>query len=191
MKKKKKIHKYKDWILDSQEECDFCFYLQELQDNGYVSYFYRAKSLVISEPLKVKYTEQLKTKTKVKEQTIMQGSSYTYDFVIVWTDLGVKYFCNTFKEKWIKPFICTELSNTSHIEIKNTFDYQNMTRLATLNIKFIWSKYNIFVQLVKLNTLFAETFTPKAILLTKTGKTRVFKWKIVSLQDYIKLQDKN
>ena len=77
----------------------------------------------------------------------------------------------------------------SFIENKPEFDFANMTRLVGLNIKWMWQNYGIFVQLVKNRELFEETFTPKAILKTKTGKVRVFKHKVRTLEEYLKTID--
>jgi len=188
MGKIKKEYKFKDWILDSQGEVDFCYYLQELQDNEYINHFKRPISVILSHPLVNDYKLKLKTKTVDKKETLLHGHEYTWDFSIDWTLKGYKYFCNLRGQKWTKPFLMTQGRN-SYIENKPSFDFNNMTRLVTLNIKWVWAEYGIFIQIVKNNDLFKETFVPKALLTTKTGKKRVFKFPIRTLEEYIKQQE--
>lgn len=184
-KKVKKIYKYKDWILDSQGEVDMCYWMEELKTNKYINSFDRGQTLNLSNSFVNSFTTKLKTKSRINWQTILLKHDYTYDFIIDWTDLGLKYFCNRVGEKWLKPFIINSKS-MSFIENKPQFDFQNMNRLVTLNIKWIWQQYQIFIQLIKNDELFKETFVPKALLTTKTGKKRVFKFPVRTLEEYLK-----
>lgn len=187
--KVKKEYRFKNWVLDSQGEVDFCHYLQELKDNGYVKKFDRAETINLSKAMTNVFPVQLKTKSKKVVKTVLQKHDYTYDFDIFWTEKGLKYFCNKLgEEDWTKPFLINT-ENLSQIENKPEFDFSNMTRLVNLNVKWMWDKYGIFIQVVKNKDLFTETFTPKTLLKTKTGKTRVFKWKVRTLEDYIKSID--
>ena len=190
MPKKKKVeYKFKDWVLDSQGEVDFCWYSQELKDNGFVEKFTRGETKKLSDAMTNVFPVKLKTKTVKKVKNILQPHEYTYDFNIFWSQKGIKYFCSRFEqEDWTKPFLLNSHS-MSFIENKPEFDFANMTRLVGLNIKWMWQNYGIFVQLVKNRELFEETFTPKAILKTKTGKTRVFKHRVKTLQEYLKTID--
>lgn len=174
---------------DSPGEVYMVHYLQELKDNGYITEYKRGGSYLLSDSLINNYVEQLKTKSKPKTQVILHGHSYNLDFEILWSDLGIKYFCTQFGNKWEKFFICNNLG-ISYIEAKPSFDFNNMTRLATLNIKWLFQKYGIYCQVVKNEDLFSKTFTPKTLLMTKHGKPRKFGHKTRTLEDYIKSQNK-
>jgi len=188
--KKKNKPKTREPVYFNQIPCDspgeiyMCHYWQELKDNGFIKEFKRGQSYLLSDSLVNNYVEQLKTKSRPKTETILHGHSFNLDFEIHWEDKGVKKFCTQFGYKWNNYFICNELG-ISYIESKPSFDFNNMTRLATLNIKWLWAKYGIFCQVVKNDDLFSKTFMPKTLLKTSKGKDRKFNFKTRSLEQYL------
>jgi len=59
------------------------------------------------------------------------------------------------------------------VEVKPDYDQNNMTRLFQTNRKWVYEKYSIFVNLVKIPSLFKRTFTPNRYLYCdKTMKPR-------------------
>lgn len=190
MKQKKKRVKaiktrtYLGIPVDSDGEMHFIMWMEELKQNGYIKEYKRGESILLSNSVTNNYVQQLKTKSKPCHHTILMGHSYSWDFTIEWTELGLQYFVSRFGEKWEKPFLINSKS-MSFIECKPPFDFQNMSRLAVLNIKWVWEKCQIFIQMVKNQELFEKTFTPKQYLITKSGKLRKTKHKIRTLQEYI------
>lgn len=184
---------------DSTEEYYFECCLKEMLKTGFIkSYKRQPPSIKTTEGLKITYTEttQLKTKTKivVKHQTILQGSEYTPDFLVIWNDKADGVFFQDAlwtTEKIVTPFIAyPENANyQSIIECKGSFDRNNMTRLFILNQKFIWDKHRKYVNLVVIPDFFKKIFTPKEYLLTPTGKTKKLNFTPSSLKEY--LSDKN
>ena len=88
-------------------------------------------------------------------------------------------------EKITTPFICDD-QGISIVETKGEFDRSNMTRLAVNNIKFLYEKYNIYVNLIKVPAIFKKTFTPDRYLLTdKTMKARTIKYEPRTLSKFI------
>jgi len=170
--------------VDSDGEIHFIMWMEELKQNGYIKEYKRGESILLSNSVTNNYVQQLKTKSKPCHHTILMGHSYSWDFTIEWTELGLQYFVSKFGEKWEKPFLINSKS-MSFIECKPPFDFQNMSRLAVLNIKWVWEKCQIFIQMVKNEELFEKTFTPKQYLITKSGKLRKTKHKIRTLQEYI------
>jgi hypothetical protein len=82
----KPIYKYKDWVLDSYLEVYFCYYLQELQDRGYIEEFRQHdKTWALTPKFTRNYLKQLKTKVNEAEYFICHPSTYTADFNILWT----------------------------------------------------------------------------------------------------------
>ena len=183
-KKEEKQKYYKGLAVDSEGEIHFIQYMDELKEAGYIEYYERGLSYMLSDSLSNNYAVQLKTRSKPMRQNILMGHSYNYDFNIKWAEKGIKYFVNRFGEKWEKPFLINS-KNMSFIECKPAFDFQNMTRLAVLNVKWMWDKHKIFIQMVKNIELFEKTFTPKAYEKTKTGKTRDIKHTFRTLEQYI------
>lgn len=187
MAKKSKIPKTRNYLglpIDSDGEIHFIMWMEELKQAGFIKSYQRGDTIILSNPVANKYEIQSKKLKKTKTENILMGHSYSWDFTIDWSEEGLKYFVNRFGEKWEKPFIINAKS-MSFIESKPDFDYKNMSRLATLNIKWVWEKYGMFIQIVKNIQLFEETFTPKAYLITKTGKDRTVKHTIRTLEDYL------
>jgi hypothetical protein len=190
-KKGKTIRTYNGIAVDSQEEMMAIMYFEELIEAGYVEKLERAESIGLSERLENKYTQvvEMKTKTKKveKNQVLLEEHIYTPEFVVTWNINGQHAFADTFEypfpRKFKKPFV--EHDGKSWIEVKPSFDQNNMTRLFVINRKWCWDKHNIFINLVQPHKLFEETFTPKAWLTTATGKQRVIHWKVKSLEEYV------
>lgn len=187
--KKSKVLKTRTYLgipVDSDGEIHFIMWMEELKQNGYIKEYKRGESILLSNSVTNNYVQQLKTKSKPCHHTILMGHSYSWDFTIEWTELGLQYFVNKFGEKWEKPFLINS-NSMSYIECKPPFDFQNMSRLAVLNIKWVWEKCQIFIQMVKNEELFEKTFTPKQYLITKSGKLRKTKHKIRSLEEYLEM----
>ena len=191
MSKTKKKKKYEEEVnglpVDSIGEVYFAWYFEELKQSGYVQDYKRGQSYLLSDSLINNYVVQLKTKSKPMHEVVLMGHSYNLDYEVTWTDLGVKHFCNKFGEKFTKPFVC-DSNNKSYFECKPQFNYANMGRLATINIKWLYQKYGIYTQVIIPETIFKKTFTPKLMLKTKTGKDRKLNFKVRSLEEYLNLQ---
>ncbi len=185
---------HKDIPLDSPGEKYFCIWMDELVDGGYIEKYERCQTYSLSEPFINNFIIQLKTKGKASSQSILYAHFYTPDFKITWTEKGLNTFCNVQGEKWEKPFFVCNLNDahdkgTSYIEAKPSFDYGNLNRLATINIKWMWKEYRIFVQMVMNEPLFKDTFVPKLLLKKQNGQDRTFKFKPKTLEEYLRLHE--
>lgn len=198
---------YKGIECDSDEEVYFLMWAFELKEAGYIKDIQRAPTFKLTDGWINEYEEQLKTKVKIKQQTILQPSSYTPDILLTFEDFDERlnwqrpYYD---KEKYTELFIGTNSSemyraingeyNQSKrsfspqalIEVKPIFDQNNMTRLFHINQKQMWDKYRIFVNLVKIPKFFESTFTPKEYMKTATGKDRKIKFKVKTIEEYLK-----
>ena len=176
--------------FDSNEEKYFSWYLEELKGRGYINRWEKIEtSYELTDGLSHTYIKKMK-KVNDKEliQTILAPSSYTPDFKIYWNKKAYGIFVeevNVTKNKIKTEFIC-DSEGISIVETKATFDMGNMTRLVTLNIKFLYYRYNIYVNLIKVPTIFKNTFTPDRYLMTdKTFKPRTIKYAVRSLSKFI------
>jgi hypothetical protein len=179
-------------IFDSEEELYFAYWLEDLKKAGYIfQWIAHISSFRLTNGLSHTYTttKQLKTKLKTTEhtQTLLKPSEYTPDFTIWWDKgEGVLYQNLSTKGKIEAPFIVSDTIGVSVVEIKPLFDQNNMTRLFVNNQKFMWDKHKIFVNMIHVTELFAETFTPSAYMFTKTGKLRkITKWKPRTLKQFL------
>ncbi len=90
------------------------------------------------------------------------------------------------------------------IEVKPNHDRNNMTRLFSINQKWVYDKFNTYIQKVIVfpkvdkegkctprKTLFTETFVPERFLLTDTGKQpRKINFKYKLLDEFLECHKK-
>ncbi len=171
--------------FDSDEELYFYWWTCEAARAGFIlDVIHQPESWLLYQGHS--FTELAKTSRGAsKVKTLIQPSRYTCDALIVWTDKSLGVLCEaydfetgstqdngTLKRLKAAPFIAHRLKDAlvSYVEVKPSFDRNNMTRLVNLNIKFVMHKYNTFVNLVQpiplgnatpKSALFLTTFTPK------------------------------
>ena len=159
--------------FDSKEELYFSWYLNELRNAGYIDKWDKFENVDVAYPLTEglthKYIKPMKrVEDKILEQVILNPSSYTPDFKIWWTPKARGIFVTDLNWgitiKINTPFICQD--GISIIETKGNHDNNNMTRLANNNIKFVYQKFGVFINMIKVPTIFKNTFTPNRYLLT-------------------------
>ena len=185
---------YNGMEFDSEEERLFYLYLEELKSEGWIKKFtFHNESFVLSEPVKYTWIKQMKNKNKEMESTLLQGHIYTPDYRIFWEPKALNVFYIDIFDKNSKinsvPFINNGKDGT-YIEIKPSFDMNNMQRLFTINQKWLLQEHKIFVQKVipvgKNTCLFAKTFVPQEAMLTaKTKKPKKYKFEVKSLKEFI------
>ena len=185
---------YKGLEFDSVGEMHFYWWLEELKENGYVSdILLQPDPFPMSDRVSMLFTKHLKTKTQVKPFTVMREHVYTTDFLFVFTDKAKKIFHVSFDEK-SSDHTKEELSNLKTtnngvclIEVKPSFDQNNMTRLAVLNQKWVMEKHGKFINIVIPEKLFEKTFTPTRYLFCdKSKQTRKIKYSnVVTLKEYL------
>ena len=170
----------------SKEELYFSWWLDEAEGKGYIAHWdYEVHSFDLSDKVTNTYTKQLKTKMKIVTETILQPHIYTPDFIIEWTDKAKGVFFGV--EKQNGYHFKLEDDYVSYVETKGSFDSNNMTRLFSLNQKWVYQKHGVYINLAKIsnkkNSFFDKTFTPKRFLLTdKSGKPRALKYEPKTLE---------
>lgn len=183
-----------NWIYDSFEEEIFHQYLLELQDRKIISNIEKPASLVLSEAVPIKIGK--------KEVNLLNEHIYTGDFKFeVIEELPL---FQTLHETLISPkqrkqaVIYTQGEDISKsydvdgdyhercfVEVKGNYDNNNMTRLFSLNQKWVYQRYGIYYNLVKVPKIFEKTFTPEAYLKTATGKDRKINFKVKLIDEYL------
>ncbi len=190
--KKSKTGTYKEIPYESWEEQALLMWLFELKNQGIVKSIRRADSLLLSDALVNSYVIQLKTKSNNATQTILQPHSYTAEFIVewYWKKARDKFLWRLGDStKYDKIFVAHKTEDpeivVTYIECKPSFDFHGMGRLFKVNQKFCWAVHQLYINLVKKDELFEQTFTPKEYLNTSTGKPRVVRWKTRTLFDYL------
>ena len=184
--------------FDSNEEKFFSWYIRELQEANYIYHIeYQPESYHLSRPQIHCFTKPLKTKTKLVSVTLLREHVYTPDFRILWEQKARGLFFNNHDDKVDlrkTPFITNSTSNSlseSLIEIKPVFDQNNMTRLFSINQKWLYHHYNTYVQKIIPVKLFEQTFVPQKYLLTdKTNKPRKLKFQPRTLNEFLSQKQK-
>lgn len=190
-KKEKEPIVYLSMNLDSLEELNFCYWVEELMDQGFIYKIERARSYKLTDGIYNQYIKQLKTKSNNCQETILQPSSYMPDFEIYFTEKGYDKFVweigsHIKKTKLFISDLHHVLNGFVTVEVKPNYDQNSMERLFRNNQKFLYEKYLIFANLIKPQDLFEKTFTPiKALLTHKTKQKRKINWEIKTLKEYL------
>ena len=200
-----------DEKLDSKEELYFKWFVEELLAYEVITgYKYHPKPFPLSTALNYDVHNKQKPANKPREFSLMQSHEYTADFILFWTPKlrgllwepvsaihyeNVKYF----------PFLANYKKELnvyySVIDIKGTFVGLHNTTAVTfpLNQKWVWSKYNIYVNKVVThpritkqgknipsNALFLTTFVPERFLLTDRDMTeRIIHYRKRTIAQYL------
>ncbi len=187
--------KYKNWVLDSEEELFFCYWMEELKEAGYINEFSRIEDPILIFD-KVSFDFFIRGKKEVKPliKSILRPLSYTPDFFISWTEkadsvfIAIRnneYYAVSFK----KCIFYTEEDMTSVIDVKGTFRNPRILTATTFPIiQKILAYKGIYVQKIVpfgKSGLFAKTFTPNQYNFTPTGKFKKIPWKVLNLNQYL------
>lgn len=148
---------YNGITFDSPEEREFFWWLEEAQELGLVeSFVYQPPPFELLPAVKMDITVQLKTKTKVVPKTILRPHHYTADYLI--------YPLKELKLLGKEPF---------YVDIKGGFDLYHNEREFSINQKWMWDKFGVYVNKVVPRAWFAQYWVPdKARFTEKTGKLR-------------------
>lgn len=182
----------------SDEERYFYWWCQELKDKGFIDKIeFEPEKFTLSDGLVLPVVKKLKTKEVVSNERVLHKQEYTPDFKITWNQKAENIFfkkATTRGNRYSDYGLINDnpINNTfvTWIEVKPTFDQNNMTRLVTINIKTMWQLYSIYINTVKIgiqkNSFFDKTFTPTRFLFTnKTKKPRNFKYRPITLNQYL------
>ena len=162
--------------FDSQEEKWFSHWLSEALAEGMVDrYVYHPSEIVLSETKIQKVVSEYYTKvrkykrTRTTDRLILRECTYTPDFIV--------FFTESFRD--VYPKLLIEFGEkdvpenvSCYIDVKGTFAGRNNTSAVTFPIKqkWIYDKYEIFINKVVPEKFFNKTWVPKYVRLTSRGK---------------------
>ena len=165
---------------ESLEELQVLWFFEELMNAGIVRSVERCNSYPLYEGKKLPYiqTKELKKTTKIidKEYTLLREHIYTPEFLVVWNQTpGLKFLTEitlySLPKKPDTVFFFNHYKDgypVTYVEVKPDFQMHNMTREFTINQKWMYSKYKIYINLVKPKELFTSTFAPELFKFTPT-----------------------
>lgn len=196
-----KFNHEKREFFRSAEEWYFSWWLDDLMDAGLVfDWEYESKTFMLSEPFKLDWEKELKTKTKKMEYKVLEKCTYTPDFKIVWNESAKDILYHNIGDKIEDPkqlpYFFAQ-NNETWIEIKPNHDFQNKTQQAVIKVKWL-NQLGTWCQIVvpspkkskgKLtphNALFSNTFVPYRFLYTdQTNKKRKINYEFLTLDKWL------
>lgn len=175
-KNKKSKITFENLELDSKEELLFIHWLNEAKENNLISeYKYQPEEYVLSD--KVTLVKQIEKKKKLvdKEVTILNKHIYTPDFCVKPTE---KFYELYYKFGWDKIFKRIEINDGYLIiDIKGSFNQAGGDRVFSINQKWIYQKYGIYITKIVPDDLFELTWCPELCRLTPVKKQPIEKYK--------------
>ena len=179
----------------SDVEWYFSWWLDDFKKEGAINeWFYESNSFTLSDQQLYPVSKVMKTKIKIVTHELLKDHTYRPDFLVEWNEDWNKKLWRLVDdatcERKVK-FFAVRSSKTgkpyTFFEVKGDFDRNNMTRLFTLNQKWLYSKYGLYVTLVKLPTLFKQTFVPERYFVTdKTMQERIINFPKMRVQQFLK-----
>lgn len=152
--------------FDSKEEIYFYWWLKELEEIGVITNIKKANTIRLEEPLISCKHELLPAIDYTADYyfEVIKDSDYFQDF---------NYITISPKARKKKALIYQIEKSTGKkvciVEVKADFDNRDKTREVNIKRKWIYSRFNIFVELVKVPKIFEQTFLPKRFLQTDMG----------------------
>ena len=158
--------------MDSEEEKQFYAWLLEAQAIGLVSNIeYPTGTFELACRASMQVEKQLKTKVKTVDKFLFHPHKYTPDFVFVWHGL-------------VSPFVT--LQNTTWADVKGTFNQHGDPKQFSINQKWMYQKFGIYVNKVVPVKLFQKTWVPEICRYTPKQNKTVKKYAGVgTVEDYL------
>jgi len=202
--------------FDSKEELYFSWWLNDLVEREIVkSYEHKPRTFTLSEQRQFFELKPVKQRKGTEEMlikniphTLLQPCTYTPDFLINWnfdTFVGVDHTRNLFiksfpyvqqfeKKALFYAYATTLIPPTCHsyIDVKGDVSIRvagNQTSTVVFPVKQKWAyqRYGIYINSIKVPSLFPKTFTPKRYLLTDiTEKERKINFEVRTLNEFLK-----
>lgn len=167
--------------FDSDEERWAWWLFQELLERGALLKVERSPTYELF--------PQLRLGPKKKE--IHKKHSYTADFKLTWNlDNPLTGLLTGEPGPDSSVPVFWRHKDESLIEVKPCFDAHGKTQLANINLKWMYQRFSIIVQLIRTGqgerSFFSDSWTPDKFKLTGTGKERKLNYKVVrSLDDLL------
>ena len=158
--------------FDSQEEQDFYDWLIEAEEHGLVANIkYQPETFMLSNRVSLFYEKQLKTKVKECEHFLLHPHFYSPDFYFEIIDPRLREF-----------FIMSKYTKNTQVwtDIKGMFNRHNDTKQFSINCKWMWQAYGIYIEKVIPVKLFLKSWVPEAC--RYTPKKKQFVKKIIGVK---------
>jgi hypothetical protein len=166
-KNRRKQVDFEGFVFDSVEEVFFYLWLKEASEYGFVNNFeYQPKSFILSGP--VYETRGVKSFHQVQ---IMRGHEYTADFKIELTDKWFAFMKTNDIRVFNRFFGKEKNGHIFYVDVKGVFNRFGGDRGFSINQKWVFQKYGVYVWKIAPPELFEKTWLPEKCRFTlKTNK---------------------
>ena len=184
--KKSKIAEYSGITFDSNEELIFFYWLEEAIYRGFIKYYvYQPDSYILSDDIfkvvlvikKKKIKKEIITSLEMVNKKIINGHIYSPDFKIEFSDLFLDYYKNKFYSSWSSVFKNIDDLGICIIDIKGTFARNGGERSFSINQKWVYQKYGVYINKIVPVDLFKNLWCPEKARYSPKKKLVVEKFK--------------
>ena len=161
----------------SDEEWHVSHWLMEAQGHGLLGEIvYQPDPFVLSERASVTVEKQLKTKTKTADKFLFHPHKYTPDFSFYLKDGFLNRHFNNPIHNWIV------------IDVKGGFNPYGDPKQFSINQKWMYQKYEIYVEKIVPEKLFKKTWVPEICRLSPKLKKPVKKYiNVPIISEFLKI----
>ena len=153
-------------MFDSDEELEFWCWLKEAEARGIVSEIkYQPYTFSLSERATIKFDKYMKTKVKTVDKFILHPHEYTadYSFIIEHSKLlNLNFFVENWHHVPDEKFMV--------VDVKGTFSPNGDGKQFSINQKWVFDKYGVYVQKIVPEKLFKASFVPEIARLSPKQK---------------------
>ncbi len=156
--------------FDSDEELEFYCWLKEAELNGLISgILFHPHTFDLSSKATIKLDKIMKTKIKTVDKFILRPHVYTPDFEFC-IESSLIYKLNILVEnKTInRKFML--------VDVKGTYSRYGDAKQFSINQKWVWDKYGIYVQKIVPEKLFLKSWVPEVCRLSPVQRKPVKKY---------------
>jgi len=154
--------------FDSQEELDFYYWLLEAQEHGLISNIkYQPETFMLSNRVSLFYEKQLKTKVKECEHFLFHPHFYTPDFYFEVVGSRLREF-----------FTISKYTKNTQVwtDVKGVFNRHNDAKQFSMNCKWMWQAYGIYIEKIVPVKLFLKTWVSESCRYTPQKRQPVKKY---------------
>lgn len=184
--------------FDSTEEAYFWDWCVEAYKKNLILCAYRPPNLELFSSVKLNKIKQLKTKTKLVEEHLLNNLSYQADLLIIWHEKAIDTsLCSVIEDPHYSNgiFRVHKYNETyySIIDIKPSFGGKHNNSFVEFPIKkkIMWNVFGFYINKIvpyatsSKSHLFSKTWTPNNYLFTPTGKVRSLNYQPKTISQWL------
>lgn len=187
-KAKKQKPAYAGIEFDSAEEIEFFQWLEEAREYGLVKeWVYHPEPILLSPPQFYPEEVRMKTKSKTVQRSLLKKHTYQADFMLTMDPFGEDREQRFLMEQFPMAF---RFSETCLIDVKGKVitKYRSPNdAIFSVNRKWMYAKYGLYVEKVVPEDLFKRTWLPEKAKYTAVKKEVKTKYKtgFISIERYL------